>query len=66
MTRFMNSLSASVALTIAVTSIAVNATTKVPLDHVQIEAHKALSGLLREIQYVVDVGGTHALTGQSI
>ena len=52
MTRFMNIILASAALATALTPIAANATTMTPLNHVQIEAHKAISGPLPEVQHV--------------
>ena len=53
MTRFMNIL-ASVAFTAALTPLAANATTMTPLDHVQIEAHKAISETLPTVQRIAD------------
>jgi hypothetical protein len=50
MTRFMNIILASAALATALTPIAANATIMTPLQHVQIEAHKAVSGPLPEVQ----------------
>jgi hypothetical protein len=51
MTRFMNILT-SVALAAALTPIAANATTMTPLNRVQIEAHKAVSGPLPIVQRI--------------
>jgi hypothetical protein len=53
MTRFMNIL-ASVVLAAALTPVAANATTMTPLNHVQIEAHKAVSGPLPMVQRIAD------------
>ena len=64
MTRFMNIVLASAALATALTPIAANATIMTPLHHVQIEAHRAISGPLPEVQHVA----THsdAAKGQTI
>jgi hypothetical protein len=55
---------ASAALATALTPLAANATIMTPLDHVQIEAHKAIHGPLPDVQHVA----THsdAAKGQTI
>jgi hypothetical protein len=51
MTRFMNVLTA-VALAAALTPVAANAGIMTPLNRVQIEAHKAVSGPLPVVQRI--------------
>ena len=53
MTRFMNTL-ALIAFAAALTPVAANATTMTPLNHVQVEVHKAVAGPLPMIQRIVD------------
>jgi hypothetical protein len=61
-----NSLTA-MALATVLTPLAANATTMTPLDHVRIEARKAVSGPLPEVQRIADVaamqGQTNVLSG---
>jgi hypothetical protein len=51
MSRFTNLLT-SVALAAALTPVAANATIMTPLNRVQIEAHKAISGPLPVVQRI--------------
>ena len=51
MTRFMNILT-SVALAAALTPVAANAAIMTPLNRVQIEAHKAISGPVPVVQSI--------------
>jgi hypothetical protein len=62
MTRFMNILT-SVALAGALTPVAANATIMTPLDHVQVETHKAISGPVPVVQRI-DYDASQALAPQ--
>ena len=69
MTRFMNIILASAALATALAPIAANATTRTPLNQVQIAAHKAVTGPLPEVQNVAanfDTAAAQGLIGQTI
>ena len=69
MTRFMNIILASAGLAMALAPIAANATSVTPLHHVQIAAHKAVTGPLPEVQHVAanfDAAATQGLMGQTI
>jgi hypothetical protein len=69
MTRFMNIILASAALATALAPIAANATTMAPLNHVQIAAHKAITGPLLEVQHVAanfDAAAAQGLIDQTI
>lgn len=65
MTRFMSIFSA-VALVAGLTPIAANATIVTPLNYVQVQAHKAMSGPLPEIQHLASADAAHGLKGQTI
>jgi hypothetical protein len=53
MTRFWN-VFASIALATALAPVAANATIMAPLNHIQIEARKAVSGPLPPLQRIAD------------
>ena len=55
---------ASVALATALTPIAANATTLTSLDHVQIDAHRAMSGPGPEVQHIA--AGAKSATTQGL
>jgi hypothetical protein len=65
MTRFTKILAAAAVLMTGLAPIAANAAIATPLDHVQIEAHKAMSGPLPEVQHV-SADATQKLAGQTI
>ncbi len=64
MIRFTKMLAAA-ALMSGLAPIAANAAIATPLDHLQVAAHKAMSGPLPEVQHV-SAYAAHKLAGQTI